>query len=259
MLKIKPYIEIVRPSVVILSGLFTLLGNLLSGSISLFSIISAMFLCGAGNVINDIMDYEIDKINRPERPLPSGRITIEQAKKYYIFLNIIGLLFAFFVNFFFFLLGILSVFLSYIYAKEFKKQPYIGNIIVSILSVLTIFAGMIAIGKINILGLYLILTALFGSIAREIIKDIEDIKGDKENGAKTIPIVFGINFAKLLACLNIIIASMFALKISTLLGILYLTSVFVVLFFKPSISQRYMKLLMFITIIYICFMIINIK
>ena len=81
--KIISFIEIVRPSVVMLAGLFTLLGNLLSGGISIISIVSAMLLCGAGNVINDIMDYEIDKINRPERPLPSGRMTMSQAKKIY--------------------------------------------------------------------------------------------------------------------------------------------------------------------------------
>ncbi len=254
--RIVPFIEIMRPSVVTLAGLFTLLGNLLSGGFSPFSIISAMLLCGAGNVINDIIDYEIDKINRPNRPLPSGKITIDQAKSFYIFLTIIGLIFTLVVNLEFFFVGVLSVFLSYIYAKKLKKQPYIGNIVVSILSILTIFAGMVAIGKINILGIYLILTALFGSIAREIIKDIEDIKGDKEKGAKTIPIVYGTKFAKFLAIINITIAALFALKISIVLCLLYITSIFIVLFFNSSISQRYMKILMLITVLFIFFLII---
>jgi 4-hydroxybenzoate polyprenyltransferase len=180
-------------------------------------------------------------------------MTMSQAKKFYLFLTVFGLILASFVNFEFFLIGVLSVFLSYIYAKEFKKQPYIGNVIVSILSVLTIFAGMIAIGRINLLGIYLIIIALFGSISREIIKDIEDIKGDKENKAKTLPIVFGTNFAKFLAILNIIIASFFALRISIILCLLYISSIPVVLIFKPSFSQRYMKILMLITVLFVFF------
>jgi 4-hydroxybenzoate polyprenyltransferase len=180
--------------------------------------ISIISITAAGYIINDIFDIETDQINKPNSILINHSISIDSAKSYYKFLNIIGVLSGVFVSFSveqvtYSLIFFSTAYLLYIYSKKIKRTALIGNILVSFLvslSILTVYifetsavqksdTFVKAINQLfNNLSLSLITLgyAYFAfslTLLREIIKDIEDIKGDYAAQMKTLPIVLGIN------------------------------------------------------------------
>ncbi|MBI2583273.1 MAG: UbiA family prenyltransferase, partial [Candidatus Aenigmarchaeota archaeon] len=91
-----PYIEITRPNVCALTVLGIIIGALVVGILGfyaelVYAVLAGLLLCAGGNVINDFFDAEIDRVNRPERPIPSGHITPNSALYYYLVLSVIGL------------------------------------------------------------------------------------------------------------------------------------------------------------------------
>lgn len=143
------------------------------------------------NAHNDIVDFEIDKINRPKRPLPSGKISIEQAYTIaficFFWAMILGVMAGWKFAVLFAVVGVLS----FVYNKYLKKLPLVGNFAVALLTCTPIFIPIIKITAFS----QLIILAFFAFIltfAREIIKDIEDMAGDKALGLKTFPLLFGI-------------------------------------------------------------------
>lgn len=104
--KLFVYILILRPINFIISFFSIYFAVIIADKSLLFSLKSFLgsfagaLISGAGMVINDYFDVEIDKINRPQRPLPSGKISLKAALIYYILLNLFALIFASFTNFF---------------------------------------------------------------------------------------------------------------------------------------------------------------
>ena len=172
----------------------------------ILGIITYFLLAGSGNVVNDIYDLSIDIVNKPQRPLPSERLSIKQAWIVY-FVTFIGGVAVSIIHSLIFSLGFINVFLAtffgfvaYIYAKWGKKSGFPGNIIISI----SISIGLIYGAILNTLILntlipvyiyYFFFTAFFLLLSREIIKGCEDIEGDKQEGVKTIAIKLGIKKA----------------------------------------------------------------
>lgn len=156
----------------------------------------AVLVGSASNVINDIFDVEIDKINRPERILPRQLISISNAWIFYFFLVSFSILIAFkFIPLIPFLIIIMSNILLFIYSWKLKKSPFIGNFIVSFFIGLVFIYSSLLIGEF-ISGIIPFVFAFFLILSRETVKDIEDIEGDRQLSARTVPIVFGINMAK---------------------------------------------------------------
>lgn len=147
-------------------------------------------ISGAGMVINDYFDVEIDKINRPQRPLPSGKISLKAALIYYILLNLFALILASFTNFFAFLITVISVGVIYYYSYSLKHKGIIGNFVVGFMTGLAFIYGG-AIGENVVPLIFPFIIALLINFAREILKDIEDIEGDKAKNLQTFPIVYG--------------------------------------------------------------------
>ena len=178
-------------------------------------ILTYYFIAGSGMIINDIYDIEIDKINRPDRPIPSGAVSLKQAKILFILTFGIGVMISIIHYLIFDLSGlnvILAVFfglIGWLYAAWGKKQGFIGNIIVGI----SFSIGLIYGAVLNSLTIppyiyYFFLTAFFLLLSREIVKGCEDIEGDKEEGVKTLAIKLGtkkaIRFSLLFEVLAII-------------------------------------------------------
>lgn len=178
-------------------------------------IITYYFIAGSGMIINDIYDIEIDKINRPDRPIPSGAVSLKQAKFLFILTFGIGVMISI-IHFLIFSLSGLNVILAvffgligWLYAAWGKKQGFIGNIIVGI----SFSIGLIYGAVLNSLTIppyiyFFFLTAFFLLLSREIVKGCEDIEGDKEEGVKTLAIKLGtkkaIRFSLLFEVLAII-------------------------------------------------------
>lgn len=186
------YIWIIRPlnlfitfMAVIVSAIICSAGEMNYASI-LFAALSAALSAASGNVINDFFDAGPDKINRPQRPIPSGKISLKAASVYYLFLLILSLAFAAMVNLFAVIIVLFAGNLLFIYSYRLKRIPLVGNIVVSFLTGLAFIYGGIVVFN-PLAAIIPAVFAFFITLIREIVKDMEDIKGDKSAGVITFP------------------------------------------------------------------------
>ncbi len=192
----KPFIDISRPINVAITMATVFIAAVISGPLEpllavILASISAGFIAAAANTINDVYDIEIDRINKPERPLPAGTLSITTARRAAICEYVLGNLLAisisqpmFFVAFFFSLL-------TWLYAAHFKRTVLWGNLLVSLSTAAAFFYGGLSIGEPQ----QALIPALFGflfHLGREIIKDIQDMEGDRRDGAITYPLAAGV-------------------------------------------------------------------
>lgn len=209
-----PYIEILRPGNALMGAISIILVAIIDKTISIPVILAmaAVFLeTAAGNVINDYFDYKIDLINKPERPIPSGRITLKSAKNYGYFLFLAGTLCGFLIsymtnNWIPFIIVLIADVTLYLYAYKLKATPLIGNLAVGLMTGLGFVFGGFTINNPSIImtSVFLGFFAFVMTTAREIIKDIEDIEGDKADGAKTLPIMIGAKIPAIISAILIV-------------------------------------------------------
>ncbi|MFX1236358.1 MAG: geranylgeranylglycerol-phosphate geranylgeranyltransferase [Promethearchaeota archaeon] len=214
-MKIKDIIEIMRPINDVMGSFTVIIGILntrtsVSAPIIITNIILGVlvyfFIAGSGMVINDIYDLSIDQINRPNRPIPSGRISLKQAKILFIATLAIGIVIAI-LNSVINSLGFLNViiaaifgFIGWIYAKWGKKSGFPGNIIVSVSFTIGLVYGAVLNGwNVPVYIIYFFLTSFFLLLAREIIKGCEDVEGDEKEGVKTLALTVGLKKAMIVS------------------------------------------------------------
>ncbi len=164
-------------------------------------VFSIVLIAASGNIINDIFDIKTDAINKPNKQIVTTIISKEKAYIIYYILAFLGLVFGVFLSVLanrkmYFWIYPVTIALLYVYSSYFKKKFLIGNIIVSFLTAFPIlFLGLLEFkdtGYFTILYFYFLFAFLL-NFAREIIKDIQDVKGDKILKMKTLAIVFGKN------------------------------------------------------------------
>lgn len=155
-------------------------------------------VAAAGYIINDYFDIKIDHINKPDEVVIGRFIKRRHALFLYQLLNTTAAIISYTISLKVFLVNVLAINLLWFYASVFKKKPLIGNLIVSGLTgaALVVMAVYYTSNDrlINVYALF-----AFGiSLIREIIKDMEDIRGDMHYDSKTLPIIWGIRKTKLL-------------------------------------------------------------
>jgi geranylgeranylglycerol-phosphate geranylgeranyltransferase len=158
--------------------------------ILLATLTGALVTAGA-NAINDLFDIEIDRINRPNRPLPSGALEQKEAKRMWFITSSISIGINLFINLSALLIVLFAIVLLYWYSARLKKTILIGNLVVGSMTGMAIIYGGAAVGSID----RAMIPALFAfliNLARELIKDVEDIEGDREEQALTLPIRYGV-------------------------------------------------------------------
>jgi geranylgeranylglycerol-phosphate geranylgeranyltransferase len=215
MRKLIAFIEISRPINGLIAFVSVFLGAFLaSGGISplfelLYMAMAVVSILSAGNSINDYCDFEIDRINKPNRPLPSGRIKKKEAFFFSIILMGIGTILGSLVNVHALVLCAFAILTLFFYAVKLRSMPLWGNILVGVLTALTFIAGGIAVGELK--GtLVAAAFAFFFTVSREIVKDIEDEEGDRKGKAATIPIKWGKKRASQLASLFVALGVLFS-------------------------------------------------
>lgn len=216
-----PYLEILRPGNAIMAVIAIFLMAVISGQFTfevLMAAVVVFIVTGAGNSINDYFDHKIDAINKPERPIPSGRISLKTALIYSLSLFLVGIILAFSINFLLGMIAFLSSILMVFYARDLKTKCLIGNLSISFLTGLCFVFGGIAVGQIMV-SIYLGFYAFLMTMAREIVKDMEDMEGDREEGATTLPLVYGTRTSSIIAAFFMIIASITS-------PVLYLVGIF---------------------------------
>ncbi len=175
---------------------------------------AAFFTTAQANTHNDIIDIEVDKINSPNRALPSGVLSIKEAKLWAIFLFILAVLSGVIIdvrlNLTFPLSTFWAVFNSLLldlYNWKLKKSGIFGNMIVSyVVYALFLYSDLLINHGLtwNVEGIGLF--AFFLNWAREIIKGIRDIEGDRIGGIKTVGVLFGAKGAAIAASIFIILS-----------------------------------------------------
>lgn len=160
---------------------------------SILVFLTVFLITGAGNAINDYYDIDIDRINKPDRPIPSGRIGLSTALYFSLALFALGTLFAFMINPVCGIIALINSLLLIYYARTLKRTAFLGNLAVGYLTGSTfLFGGAVFFEKGGLEDVFILfLLATLATIAREIVKDIEDIDGDMKDGARTLPIVIG--------------------------------------------------------------------
>ena len=208
---IKGYWRIIRPVNSVVAGLAAALGYLLATGTIIPSVILLVVIVtlvtGAGNTINDYFDLSIDRVNRPDRPLPSGTVTIPGALFFACILFIAGILVSLFTNPYCAFFAVFNSFLLIAYAKTLKSTPFLGNLSVAYLAgSIFLFGGAFAgiSGIIN--NLVIALITIFAMLARELLKDAEDLPGDIAAGAKTFPILYSVRLTAIISIIFIILA-----------------------------------------------------
>ena len=220
--------------------------------------ISAFMIAGLGNALNDYADRYIDKIAHPERPIPAGKIKPNSAIKISLILTALSLFIASFINPYCFLIALSAILLESSYAVFLNKLAIGKNVVISGLVALLFIYGGFSVNKFLSVEIWILsMLAFIINMAREIVKDIEDVKGDRKAGRKTLPIKHGIKKARMLA----IFFTIFAIVLSPLpyfLNIFDISYIFIVVvadafylyaLIKISIAKNFIKAGMLISLI----------
>jgi len=185
-------------------------------------VFATMLIAAGGYVINDYFDTKADLINHPDTVVVGKQITRRGAIAFHLVLTLLGLILGTFVSFrigrpVFSLLFFLTAGVLWFYSTAYKRQLFVGNLVVAFLTamvplmplifefpMLGTFSDIIFIYQLNMkvivywVGGYAFFAFML-TLAREIIKDIEDFEGDTSLGRNTIPVHFGVKTSKLIA------------------------------------------------------------
>ncbi len=164
----------------------------------LLAAFSAALINGAGNAFNDLLDIDIDRINRPLRPLPSGRLNPRAARLASLLLALAGCALAFWLSPWHGAIALVVVALLAVYSIALKHSVLWGNVLVAFVGAMAFPYGALATGEIG-RSWVPALFAFFFHLGREIVKDIEDMIGDQIRGERTLPLCWGRTQAALLA------------------------------------------------------------
>jgi len=196
--KIKAAYQLIRFELAFAAGVCVVLGGIIgSGSLIPTPTVLAGFLCGffisgSANILNDYYDFEVDKRNAPNRPLPSGIVSRAEVIIYSIAVALIGLISAWLISLEVFIFCLLLWLLSFAYNWKLKEFGILGNIVVATAVASTFILGAIVSGttwNTNV-GL-LSLIAFFVDLGEEVAGDAMDMEGDKIRKTKSIAILFG--------------------------------------------------------------------
>lgn len=255
-MSVKAYFELVRIHNVIGSAVSTFMGFAIASGWRIvpqkmvIAIFVVALIAAAGYVINDVYDIEIDRINKPQRPLPSGKIKVATAKILAILFFVIGIILSLFLNIYATAVSILTAVSLYLYARNLKREGILGNLVVALTTALSAFYGGLAyfedswIFRILIPTIYI----FFFTLAREFVKGIEDINGDMANGVKTLAVRLGIEKSWIVSKIIIIallitspLPYFYGFNIIYLVGILLLDIILILILTQKHTVERASK------------------
>jgi len=185
------YLEILRFKNCLMAAFAVLIGSFLYLKLDLllvwqpvaFAMLAAFLITGAGNTINDYFDVEADRLNRPKRPIPSEKVSVRGALAYSIFLFAFGIILASLTNLLAFGIAVFNSLMLVVYSWSLQHKTFFGNFTVGYLTGSTFLFGGAAVGNIQLPLLFGLLAGL-ATFSREIIKDLEDIEGDRKTFLK---------------------------------------------------------------------------
>ena len=187
-------------------------------------VFSTLLIAAAGNIINDYFDVKADRINKPDRLIITKYIKPRWAIVTHWFFNGVAFAIALYVSIYyetysFAFVHLLSINLLWFYSFTFKRKGLVGNIIVAILTAMIPLLTLLFFVKLNDLYgtaspihsvaidfiFWLAFFAFIQNLAREIVKDIQDIEGDKRLNALTLPLTLGVRRSHFIVLLLLLV------------------------------------------------------
>jgi geranylgeranylglycerol-phosphate geranylgeranyltransferase len=206
--RIAGFVRLIRPINCLMMGFAVIVGAALASRATLVQQVqnlvlgfsTGFFLTGASMVINDYYDREIDAVNEPTRPIPSGSVSPSEALAFASGLTLVGFLTAAITNWQSFVVAIAAWVIFALYTTKGKRMGFLGNLMVSTCIVVPFVYGGFVVGE----GLYpttsvFVAIAFLSNSGREVTKGIVDVQGDRENRVRTIAVVYGEQKAAALA------------------------------------------------------------
>lgn len=161
-------------------------------------VLSTVIIAAAGYYINDYYDIKIDLINKPDRVIVGKSISRRPVMFAHTALNALGIMLASFVSLWLGLINLICAFLLWWYSNLLKRLPFWGNLTVALLTGFTLLVLMVYYRSVDLIVIIYAFFAFGITLIREIIKDIEDVRGDASHGGHTLPVVYGIRRTKLI-------------------------------------------------------------
>ena len=256
-------VELTRPGNAVAAGVLTFTGAFVSGGVAAApvavaaAVLATVAATAGGNAINDYFDRDIDAVNQPDRPIPRGAITARGALAVSIGLFAVATVAALTLPLVAVGIAVVNLLALVAYTEWFKGRPLVGNALVAYLTGSAFLFGGAALSDPLGAGVLFLLAAV-ATLTREIVKDVEDIAGDRQEGLRTLPIVVGRNPA-LWAGVAVLVVAIAASAVPYLDGTFGLSYLLVVVpadavmlwaalrsFRDPTTSQRWLKRGMFL-------------
>ncbi len=182
------WLEVLRPGNCLMSAVSVAIGAfIVSGAPTaemLLAALAVILITGAGNVVNDYIDVESDRINRPKRPIPSGKITKAGAMAFTLLLFGAGIVVSAMTgSLLCFAIAAVNSVLLVVYSYNLQNKVLVGNMAVAYLASSTFLFGGAAAGDITLPLLLMLLSGL-ATFSREVVKDLEDLQGDRKSFIK---------------------------------------------------------------------------
>ncbi|MFC4690498.1 geranylgeranylglycerol-phosphate geranylgeranyltransferase [Dokdonia genika] len=177
------------------------LSEILFDSNLFFLVLAGVFTIASGYIINSFYDSEKDLINRPKKTMLDRLVSQNTKLSIYFTLNLLAVIAASYVSFKAVVFYALYIFGIWIYSHKLKKIPFLGNLVAATLAITPFFAVFIYYGNlapvIFVHGSFLFLVIAM----REMVKDLENLKGDFAQRYRTIPVMYGATTSKWLLSL----------------------------------------------------------
>ena len=201
-----------------------------------FLILSSATVIASGYIINNFYDSEKDLINRPKKTMLDRLISQRTKLSVYFILNFTAIFFASYVSFRAVVFFSIYIFTIWLYSHRIKKILFLGNIMSSVLAITPFFVVFVYYKNFETV-IFIHATFLFIMIAmRELVKDLENLKGDLIQNYKTIPVVYGEKWSKFFLSVLTVLAVIPILLLTTrfdtgLMDYYFYTSLLLLIFF----------------------------
>jgi len=190
--KVRASTELVRMDLALGAGFFFIAGEILAfGGLPplnsvFFGFLTLFFISGSANISNDFFDREVDRVNLPSRPLPSGRISVRELCVLFLLFSAAGLVCSAFLGPLVFGLVFICWFVALLYNMKLKESGFFGNLVVAFCIAMTFILGGLAAGTVNGMILTFAALAFFFDLGLEIASDAMDVKGDAVRSSKSV-------------------------------------------------------------------------
>lgn len=172
-------------------GEIVALGRLPSARETFLGFICAFLLSASALILNDVFDLEVDRVNAPERPIPSGAVSPREALGLAVPVTLGGLAAALAIGPVTLVFGVFIWIIGFLYNWKFKRSGLPGNLMVATSVASCFILGGMAVGKTSNLLWFMALGAFLVDLGEEIAGDAMDMEGDKLLGSRSLAIRFG--------------------------------------------------------------------